>query len=287
MRRNTLIVALSSLLLPMAAWAQQNTPIPLTTQRDVYCSGMVSTQPVSRSIEIVSGEQSLYKISFWEGDYVYINRGADKGVKVGDVFSVMRPMDNNAGVTWFAAQDKLLKAMGQIWEDEGRVKVVSVRQNVSIGQVMSSCSFMQRGDILEPFVERPVPQMKSEANFDRFAPSSGKKKAIIVEGKNLDIESGTNDIVYVNLGSNQGVKVGDYFRIYRHQDNGDSSIYQTPDMGTTVEGYGSAPKGFPTKDLPREILGEGIVMRATPNSATVLITFSLREIYDGDFVELE
>jgi len=304
MRRNTLVVALSLALLPVAAWGQQQdtssaqaaTPAqaapaapaaPLTTQQDVYCSGMMTTASVSRSTKIISGEQSLYKISFYEGDYVYINRGADKGVKVGDIFSVMRPVDNWTGIPWFLSQDRLMHEMGQMWEDEGRLKVIDVRPKVSVAQIMNgTCNFMQRGDVVEPFVEREVPEFKSEAGFDRLAAPSGKKKGRVVVTKGYGIASGTNDIVYVNLGSKQGVKAGDYLRIYRYQDNEDSNVWQTPNMGTDVEGYGSGP-AFSPKQLPREILGEGIVLRAMPNAATVLVTLSLREIYDGDHCEIE
>lgn len=301
MRRNILIGALSFALLPVAAWAQQPatasmqaastssaTSLPLTTERDVYCSGMMTTNSVSHATEIISGEQSLYKITYDEGDYVYINRGSNKGVKVGDVFSVMRPVDNWTGLPWFTSQDRLMHEMGQMWEDEGRLKVIGVEPNVSVTQIMSgSCNFMQRGDVVEPFVEREVPQLKSESNFDRLALPSGKKRGLVVVGKGYGISSGTNDIVYVNLGNKQGVKTGDYVRIYRYESNEDSSVFQTPDMGTAVWGYGSAPGHFSPKDLPREILGEGIVLRATPNASTVLITLSLREIYDGDHCELE
>ena len=307
MRRNTLVLALSLsfALLPAAAWGQQHAALTattaaseqpatvshtasLTTQRDVYCSGMMTTAPVSRSTEIVSGEQSMYKISFYEGDYVYINRGADKGVKVGDVFSVMRPVDNWTGIPWFTSQDGLMRSMGQMWEDEGRIKIIGVQPKVSVAQIMSgSCNFIQRGDIVEPFVEREVPELKSEANFDRLAPSSGKAKGRIVVAKGFGISSGTDDIVYVNLGSKRGVKAGDYLRIYRYQNNEDNLVFQTPEMETHVEGFGSAPAGISPKDLPREILGEGVVLRATPNAATVLVTLSLREIYDGDHCEVE
>jgi hypothetical protein len=34
-------------------------------------------------------------------------------------------------------------------------------------------------------------------------------------------------------------------------------------------------------------LGEGIVLRVGPNASTVLVTDSLREIFIGDYVELE
>lgn len=305
MRRNILMVALSLTLLPIAAWGQQQTAsLPLTTHRDVYCSGMVTTSPLPRSTEIVSGEQSLYKITYDEGDVVYLNQGANKGLKAGDVFSVMRPVSDYGAkpsdaflpatpvsdmmdIPWFGAQVKLLHAMGQMWEDEGQIKVLVVYPKTAIAQITDSCDFMQRGDVAEPFEERPVPQLKPETNFDRFAPPSGKPKAMVVTGEGYRSASGTNDIVYVNLGSKQGVKVGDYFRIYHYQSNGDSTTYQTPNMGTEVEGFGAAPGHYTGKELPREVLGEGVVLRVTPSAATVLITFSLREIYSGDYCELE
>jgi len=292
MRRNILILGLSLAFLSSGTLAQENglrdrATMPPPTQQDVYCSGMITTDHVSRDIQLVSGEEANYQITFSDGDYVYINKGSDKGVKAGDVFLVMRPITNETYVQFFTWQDRLLHAMGRPWEDEGRVKVVVAHKNVSIAQVFDSCNYLQRGDVLLPFQERPVPQLKSEANFDPFAPPSGNKKAMIVVGKGFTIQAGTNSIVYVNLGANQGVKVGDYFRVYRHEDNGNSFVYQTPDMGTSVEGFGAAPAHYAVKDLPREILGEGIVLRTTPNSSTVLITYSLKQIYGGDYCELE
>src|SRR6202521_6427254 len=55
----------------------------------VNCSGFISDN-VPGDIRIISGEQSNIKITFSHGDYVYINRGRDKGVQVGDRFSVVR-----------------------------------------------------------------------------------------------------------------------------------------------------------------------------------------------------
>jgi hypothetical protein len=288
MRGNVLIIGLSLAFLSSGAWAQGNSEsLPTTTQQDVYCSGMVTTAHVPRSVQIVSGEEANYKITFADGDYVYINKGSDKGVKPGDMFLVMRPVSNETHVEFFTWQDRLLHAMGQPWKDEGRLKVVVAHKKVSIAQVTDACGYMLRGDVVLPFVERPAPPLKPEDNFDRFAPTSGKKKAMIVAGKNFQMQAGTDSIVYVNLGARQGVKVGDYFRIFRYENNGNSLVYQTPHMGTAVYGFGSAPDHYSWKDLPREIVGEGIVLRASPNASTVLITYSLKQIYDGDYCELE
>jgi hypothetical protein len=301
MRRIALLVGLSLIFASAAALAQDQPANPggaapaapssatlaSITQGDVYCSGIVTTQAVPRGTQIITGEESNSKLTFDVGDYIYINKGSAQGVKPGDQFSVVRPVNDDTGISWFTAQDRLLHAMGQAWADLGRIKVVVAGKNISTAQVEKSCDFMMRGDIVVPFVERQVPQLKPETNFDRFAPPSGKTKGMVVIGKAFGMESGNYDIVYVNLGSRQGVKVGDYFRIFRYHGGGDQTVYQTPNMATEVYGYGAAPNHYKGTDLPRQVLGEGIVLRTGPNSSAVLITYSLREIFEGDYCELE
>lgn len=287
MRKKALVLALTLGLLPLISRAQQSSAsMPTVTHEDMYCSGMFTTAHVSEKAQIVSGEDSLYKVAFSEGDYIYLNRGSRDGVKPGDEFLVMRPRENDTYTWWFDAQPGLAHSMGQMWEDEGQIKVVVAQAKVSVAQIVHACGSMQRGDIVQPYAERPVPELKSEANFDRFAPPSGKKKAVVVAGKAYHIQSGTNDIVFVNLGSKNGVKMGDYVRIFRYQSNGGDLVYQTPDMATSLYGFGSGPS-ISAKDLPRQVLGEGVVLRVSSNSATVLITYSLQQIYEGDYCELE
>jgi hypothetical protein len=117
---------------------------------------------------------------------------------------------------------------------------------------------------------------------------------MVITGKKFQQEVGRNDVVYINLGSGQGVKVGDYFRIFRYQDAHHEKAFQTRRFAFDVEGglgptfgFGSVPRKHDWDNVPREDIGEGIVLRTGPNSSTVLITFSLREIFAGDYVELE
>ena len=105
--------------------------------------------------------------------------------------------------------------MGTVWEDEGQVKVVVVRPDVSIGRVQNSCEYVQRGEIILPFTERPVPPLKSEANFDKFAPPSGKTTAMVITGKKYQEQIGVNDIVLRQPGQPAGRKGGEtIFRIF-------------------------------------------------------------------------
>jgi hypothetical protein len=280
----------------MVAGAQSAPPVPRVG--DIYCSGEVTTEAIPHDTYVITGEQSNTRITFDDGDYVYVNKGSNQGVKVGDVFSAVRAVKDPFGIEWTKWEFAILKKMGTVWEDEGRVKVIIVRPDTSIGQVEHACDYLQRGDILVPFTERPAPPLKSEAGFDRFAPANGKPLAMVITGKKFQQQVGNNDIIYVNLGNSQGVKIGDYFRIFRYQGTQHETDYQTPryafdlEDGTAVPdvgiyGFGSVPKKWNWSNVPREDVGEGIVLRTGPNSATVLITFCLRPVYPGDYVEIE
>jgi hypothetical protein len=286
------IAALSlPLLLGAAVSSAQNVappaPIPQIDYSTANCSGFVTDQKVPDEMRIVSGEQTNYKITFARGDYVHINRGQDKGVRVGDRFSVVRPEKDPQDVPWFKWQQKLMNAMGTMYKDLGQIQVVNVQPKVSIAQVTFSCGFMYRGDILQPYQDRPMPPLKDAAKFDHFAPVSGKPVAMVVGGKDFAQLYGKLSALYVNLGTKQGVKVGDYFRIFRYQGSMAETVPQNKGYQYSMYGFGSSPTKYEWNDLPREVIGEGIVINVSPNSSTMVITFNSIEVYAGDYVEIE
>lgn len=254
----------------------------------VYCSGFVSDPKVPDDIRVISGEQSSYKIVFSRGDYVYVNRGQQQGVKLGDVFSIVRPAKDEAN-EWFYGQDKTAKRMGTLYRDLGQIRIVNVEPQTSVAEILFSCGYMQRGDVARPFVERPAPPYKDAAKFDIFAPASGKPVGTIVTSYDWHQAVGAGITTYVNIGASKGVKVGDYVRLFRYQTSKDdvSARAGEPDMQYKVFGFGSAPKKYAGKDLPREVLGEGIVLNVTKDAATVLVTYAREEAYAGDLAELE
>jgi hypothetical protein len=292
MRRNIVLAGLILSLSGAIAFGQDKSSV--VNPNDIYCAGLVTSEAIPHDVYVITGEQSERKNVFDPGDYVYVNKGANQGAKVGDVFSVIRPVTDPTKVDWTKSQAAMLARMGTVWEDEARIRVVIVRPDVSIGQIEHACNYLERGDIVLPFVERPMPPLKSEEKFDRFAPATGKPLAMVITGKKFQQQIGVSDIAYVNLGNSQGVKVGDYFRIFRYHDNQHQTAYQIPRFAFDVEGslgptfgYGSVPKKWDWTNVPREDIGEGVVLRTGPNSSTVQITFSQREIFAGDYVELE
>jgi hypothetical protein len=254
---------------------------------DVYCSGFISDPKIPDDIRLISGEQSNYKLLYSRGEYVYINRGEDKGVKVGDRFSVLR-IETDPANEWFKGQFRVMKAAGTLYRDTGQVKVVNVQPKVSIAEVTLSCGAgMYRGDVIRPFEERPFPPYKAAAAFDHFAPVSGKPVGTVISSLEYWQSLGSGNTAYVNLGAAKGVKVGDYMRMFRYQGTTNEISEQTKDYQYKLFGFGSTPTRYEWKDLPREVLGEGIVLNVSRNTATVLITHATVDIYTGDYVEIE
>lgn len=292
MRGKIVVAGLVAALAAGMAAAQGNASIP--DAKSVNCAGTVTSAAVPQDTFIITGEDAANKLAFVEGDVVYVNKGSKQGVKTGDVFSVIRPVIDPVQVDWAKWQSKILRKMGTVWEDEGRVTVTEARENVSIGHLDHGCDFVQRGDILLPYMEHPTPPIKAAQHFDRFAPANGKPLAMVVAGRKFIEQSGTDDVVYVNLGAQQGVKVGDYFRIFRYTGSDNGAAYQTPRFELDVDeklgptyGFGGVSKKYDWSNVPRESYGEGLVLRTGPNSSSVLITYVEGQIYSGDYAELE
>jgi len=274
------------MLCAAGAWAQ-DAPAPRVygaTQADALCAGMMTKDAVPYDTYIISGEEADPQTIYSKGQYVYVNRGAADGVKVDDEYMVMRPEKDFLHMQFYTDEHKLANALGTMWSDLGRVRVVVVHPKVSIARISYSCGYIQRGDYVRPAVAYPTPEFRSLKDFDRFAPPSGKGEGRVVRAKEYRAAEERGAIVYVNM---TGVKVGDYIRFFRPTGVRNDAIYQLGGMSDHVFGFGRTPTQWKPGDLPREVLGEGVVMRVTSNSASVLVYNSLREIFIGDWVELE
>jgi len=270
----------------MAGGASAQISPKAPTQIDIYCSGVALNKPLPNDAYVISGEDSIYRVTYNAGDLVYINRGSNQGVKVGDEFDVTRPISNPQPVQWFAWQNQLIRAMGQMYADIGRIHVLSVQPKVSTARVTFSCEQMYRGDLIQPFVPRPSPPYPIVA-FDAFAPPSGKKTAMVVTTKGYGEGAAQGYTVYVNLGSAQGVQIGDYIRVFRYQGESAEAPYQTRGNAYKMYGFGSTPVAYQWNDLPRQIIGEGVVIRVGENSASVYLSYSQSAVFPGDYIEIQ
>jgi len=254
------------------------------TPADVLCAGMMTNEDVPFDTYVISGEEADPRTVFALGDYIYINKGASQGVKVGDMFMVMRPQTDYLHVPWYSEEHFLAGQAGTIWRDVARIKVVVTHPEVSIAQITYGCTYLQRGDYVRPAVDYPAPPFRPLKDFDRFAPPSGKSQGRVVRAKEFQAMLERSGVAYVSL---PDAKVGDYIRFYRPTGRKDSAIYQIGGMTDHVLGFGSTPQHYHPQDLPREVIGEGVVLRVTKTTASVLVYNELREVYIGDQAEIE
>ncbi len=277
-------LALVLVLAGAARAAAQNAPGTAPTFADVTCAGMMTTEEVPYDTYVISGEQADPKTVFSLGDYIYINKGASQGAKVGDTFMLMRPRDNYLHVEYYDGEHGKARELGTVWSDVARVRVVVTHPDVSIAQISYACDYVQRGDYVRPAVDYPAPPFRPLKDFDRFAPPSGKSQGTVVRAKDYRALEDRDSVVYVNL---PDAKVGDYIRIFRPTAAQNNKIYQVGGMSDHVFLWGSTPKHYGPQDLPREVIGEGVVLRVTKTSASIMLYNLLREVYIGDQAEIE
>ena len=258
---------------------------------DMYCGGYISDKPPVKGLFVLTGEEGGVKNLYTERDVVYLSRGAGYAVNPGAEFILVRKtIDPNIGVEIFYGQDKMISKLGEVWTEIGRVKVKFVRESVAIAIVTQACEEVQPGDIAVPLEARPTPSAPM-SGLDSFAPPSGKNEGVIAAGREFQGAVGAGNTVYLNIGNKEGVQVGQLYRIYRtyataSNDPNRKYLDQTPQVFMGMrQSYKLTQKQRST--MPRDIIGEGVVITSHGTSATLLITISAAEIFPGDQVELK
>ncbi len=182
------------------------------TAADIYCAGFLTKERVPDANYVNGGLQTPGSTKFGIGELVYL---AGSGYQTGQLYSVVRETRDLNEYEIYPGRAKLMAAAGRPYGEIGRVRVIDTRSHSAIAQVEFSCDPINPGDVVLPFVEKEPIIFRVPERFDRFAPANGKLTGRIVLGKDFDSELGTGMKLYMNLGSNQGVKVGDYFRVVR------------------------------------------------------------------------
>jgi hypothetical protein len=272
--------------------------IQTPTAADLYCAGFISKQSLPDANFVAGGLNSPSTTKFANGDIVYLQ---GSGYQPGQQYTIIRELRDPNKYEVYPGQTKLVAATGQPYAEIGRVRVIDTRNRTAVAQVEFSCDPINPGDVAVPFTEKQPITFHAPVRFDRFLPSSNKTSGRIVLGKDFDSVLGTGMKVYLNVGSNQGVKVGDYFRATRTyvadlKDPVDSLSFKAsttedtqkrppaiePNMLTRTKG-----PAIHVGDLPRRGIGEIVILTVTPTTSTGMIVYAPEDIHAGDDVEID
>lgn len=326
-----LLLSLPCLLaLPFAASAQTPTPTPtvivpnveqprhVAGKSSLYCAGYIRHQRLPEMPEIVGAEEEQEQRTFADGDIVYINRGAQQGIKEGQNFQVIRPRGDVKGV-----HKQKLGFVGTYIQDIGQLQIFKVWQNTAAAQITFSCDMMLFGDLLAPIPDRVSPLQRSYENVDRFAEPSGKQTGRLMMAKDSREMVTRSDIVYIDLGAEDQVKTGDYLTIFRPLGTGNLTRVDNEEMARNratgfqsdrYRGGGFSNQASRAKDetafvdadgryryrpitsrevkrnrppMPRKIVGEMVIIDVQHRTATAIITRVTSEVHTGDWVEIQ
>jgi hypothetical protein len=306
------------LLLTTAAWAQSTDSVAVDapqgtaptsasfpservqtpTYADLYCAGFINKQMLPDANYVAGGLQTPTTTKFVSGDIVYMY---GSGYTPGAEYEIVRALKDLNEYEMYPGQKKLLKETGQPYEEVGRIKIVDTRNKTAIAQVEYSCDGVNPGDTAIPFAEKQTVTFHVPIRFDRFLPASNRLSGRVVMGKDFDSELANGQKLYMNVGANQGVKIGDYFRAVRTYDAdlhdpvdslsfkaaiAEDTQLKTPSVDPRMFTKGNGPV-IHVRDLPRRAVGEIVVIGVTPTTATGMVVFALEDIHAGDDVELD
>jgi len=268
------------------------------TAADIYCAGFITKDRIPDANYVNGGMETPTSTKFERGEIVYLAGG---GYQAGQLYSIVREMRDVNEYEIYPGERKILAATGRPYGEMGRVRIVDTRSHSAIAQVEFSCDPINPGDVAVPFVEKPPVTFRVPGHFDRFAPANGKLSGRVVLGKDFDSILGTGMKLYLNMGSNQGVKVGDYFRVVRsYTATLENPVDSLSFAARTSEDTQARPPSFEAnrftrtkgpnihvRDLPRRAVGEVVVLSVTPTSSSAMVVFALEDVYAGDGVELD
>lgn len=278
-------------------------------RNNVYCAGYVQTSPVDTGTKIIGATEEQEQFFYVQNNDVWINSGADKGVKVGDKLSVFRPR-GTVKSKWSKKGD-----LGFLVQEVGALEVIRVNSDHSIARVRTSCDKLLLGDLVQPLEARTSPVANPRPALDRYADPSGKATGRLIFGRDGYEMFGRDQIVYIDLGAEDNVKIGDYVTIFRPLGKGhvlksnssEAVEARVSDFGSgafkgsefsnqaprksgerargSVVSEADAKEGRP--DNLRKVVGEAVVLNVKERTATVVITRTAQEIVTGDWVEVQ
>jgi hypothetical protein len=294
---------------PLTVIAPAARNMRVAERNNVYCAGYVQSSPIDTSRKIVGGVEEQEQFFYSENNVVYINAGSNKGVSVGDVFTVLRPR-GQVRTRWTRKGD-----LGAYVQEVGALEVIRVKSEVSVARVKSSCDNMLLGDLVQPMQPRVAPQFVQRPPMDLYSDPSGKATGRLFMARD-NAEVLTRDfIVYIDLGAEDNVQVGDYLTIFRPLGDGN------PYFGDWGESASARDEGFQSfeyrggrfsnqtgrkqgdnargkvvttekakSDRPsglRKVVGEMVILNVKERTATAVITRTAQEIHTGDWVEVQ
>ena len=197
-------------------------------------------------------------------DTIYLDGGAENGLKVGDRLLALKVIKTKLP---YPPGQKRSGNMGDVIKQFAVVRLTEVDPKSSVAVVEKSADALEVGDRLAPYTEpaNMTMRLRSDTKSPIAIQAPAARIAYIGDGH---IVSGTNDMVIIDQGAKDGLKVGDVLLSARER---------TWPVGTQK---GSAKEKGQTNYLIAQLL----VVKTGENSASCRILRAYEEVMVDDLV---
>jgi LysM repeat protein len=195
-----------------------------------------------------------------EGETVYMNSGANQGVKTGDRFLILKTVARKLMHPVIAK-----KKLGDVVQQIGVVRVTTAQPNGSVAVIERCLDTVEIGDHLVRFTEPanlPLQLRTDIAEPVKVAPNA----AVVVYVRDAKQHSAGGDMIIIDKGANDGLKVGEVVLAVR--------VRNFP--------VGSDTDKKPPMETTTHYLGQALVVRTDAQTATCRVLRSNEEFRIGD-----
>jgi hypothetical protein len=276
-----------------AATAEITDVLAGVSHSDLYCAGFITRDSYSREHYVLGGVNSPGVLDsptithFGRGDVLYLE-GA--GYEAGTRVSVIRQVKDPNRMEIFDKRN-LPPLNADLYAELGYADIIENRKGVAVAKIEYSCDSIVPGDLVVPFVEKAPVMVRHATKVDMYPAEKPRLAGKIVAIQDWDQFVGSGHKVYFNLGTEQGIRPGDYFLITRGYSGQEMDLAEAISLkSTTYEDEQKNPGHVDEKTVnkfPRRIVGELVVLEVTSAGSTGMVTFSTQEVHPGDVTESE
>lgn len=217
---------------------------PLITDSDLYCSILIWDQKIPE-IRIIGSEREDERAMMVDSDTFYINKGREEGMDIGQMFLAVEIGDP-------------IPKLGFLAQKKGKVRIIRLEDHMSVVKVEKSCGDIRIGNYLIPFEEKGTVLGKDRGYDNNLKPGESLEGRIIYLDTDFNIV-GTGHWALINVGANQGLKVGQQMTIFRQK----------------------------KPNWPREAIGNLVVIDTQQNTSTVRLLSCREAVEKGDIVQVK
>lgn len=233
-------------------------PGPVTLRQH----GFVDEKEIEEAGKIVGSKQEHMMLSLYHEVYI-------KGAKDDDKSDKGKRLKLRRGVTYtiykvLRSLKSGKKKLGRVVEILGSVRIKRInKKGIATGEIVEALNEISRGSLVGPL----------RRTFKRLPTRPARKDLAgrVVDYLRRGVHVAQDDLVFINRGKNQGVRVGNRFLVMERGD-GYRQLLQL--------------KRKDQPNWPREAIAEVSVLDVREDASVGLITRSLQEVRKGDYVRM-